>query len=46
VAIDPSAGLPSSHKFWKVWLESEADIRRSIDYVNKNPLKEGLKLLN
>jgi REP element-mobilizing transposase RayT len=37
---------PWAHKFWKVWLDSEADVRRSIDYVNKNPLKEGLKLQN
>jgi REP element-mobilizing transposase RayT len=29
---------------WKVFLNSEADILRSIDYVEKNPLKEGKPL--
>ena len=37
---------PWAHKFWKVWLDSEDDMHRSIDYVNKNPLKEGLRLQN
>jgi hypothetical protein len=26
---------------WKVFLDSEGDIRRSIRYVEKNPMREG-----
>jgi REP element-mobilizing transposase RayT len=37
---------PWSHRFWKVWLDSPDDIRRSINYVNENPLKQGLKKQN
>jgi REP element-mobilizing transposase RayT len=34
---------PWAHKYWKVWLDSHNDLRRSITYVNHNPLKDGLK---
>jgi hypothetical protein len=29
---------------WKVFLDSEADIRRAIEYVEQNPVKEGKPL--
>ena len=34
---------PWSHRLWKVWLGSDAAVRRSINYVNENPVKHGLK---
>src|SRR5665213_667424 len=37
------APSPWSHRFWKVWLDSDADIQRSINYVNENPIKHGLR---
>ena len=39
------AGLPSpwARKFWKVWLDSEGDVERSIDYVSENPVEQGMK---
>jgi REP element-mobilizing transposase RayT len=36
----PSVGADRS---WKVFLDSEADVARAIEYVRKNPLREGLK---
>jgi REP element-mobilizing transposase RayT len=30
-----------ARKCWKVFLDSDADIRRAIQYVEQNPLKEG-----
>ena len=32
---------PWGERGWKVFLDSEADIRRAIRYVEENPLKEG-----
>ena len=39
----PEQGTPSSwgERGWKVFLDSEADIWRAIEYVENNPLKEG-----
>lgn len=33
---------PWARKQWIVFLNAEADVRRSIDYVERNPLKDGL----
>ena len=50
--VDPFASVvgkkpsPWAHKYWKVWLDSPEDIVRSIDYVNENPTKDGLKQQN
>ena len=49
--LDPFSGgpkgraLPSpwAHRFWKVWLDSQKDIYRSIEYVQNNPIKMCLK---
>jgi REP element-mobilizing transposase RayT len=40
---EPEHVVPSpwGRKWWKVYLDSEADMRRAIDYTNENPLKEG-----
>ena len=40
---EPNQGPPSpwGERGWKVFLDSEADIRRAIRYVENNPLKEG-----
>ena len=43
---DQTLPSPWAHRFWKVWLDSDADIHRSIDYVNKNPIRQGLKRQN
>ena len=32
---------PWASGLWKVFLDSHAHVRRSIDYVEQNPLKEG-----
>ena len=32
-----------SESFWQVYLDSEADIQRAVEYVEGNPLKDGLK---
>jgi REP element-mobilizing transposase RayT len=32
-----------AHRSWKVFLDSNRDVERAIEYVRKNPLKEGLK---
>jgi REP element-mobilizing transposase RayT len=37
---------PWAHRSWKVWLDSEDDILRSIDYTNDNPIKQGFKKQN
>jgi REP element-mobilizing transposase RayT len=39
---DAAERIPSiwTHRAWKVFLDSNADIVRSIDYVRENPLKE------
>jgi REP element-mobilizing transposase RayT len=37
---------PWASGLWKVFLNSHADVRRSIDYVNENPEKEGKKRQN
>jgi REP element-mobilizing transposase RayT len=34
---------PWAQRFWKVWLDSPDDMRRSINYVNDNPTKQGLR---
>jgi REP element-mobilizing transposase RayT len=34
---------PWSESFWQVYLDSDADIRRAVRYVQKNPLKDGLR---
>lgn len=34
---------PWSESFWQVYLDSEADIRRAIKYVEDNPVKEKLR---
>ena len=34
---------PWAESFWQVYLNSDEDIRRSITYVERNPLKDGLK---
>ena len=33
---------PWSRKQWACYLNNDADVRRAIDYVERNPLKEGL----
>jgi REP element-mobilizing transposase RayT len=43
VAPQGRAPSPWAHRFWKVWLDSNDDMERSIHYVNNNPLKQGLK---
>jgi REP element-mobilizing transposase RayT len=43
---DRALPSPWAHRFWKVWLDSATDIHRSIDYVNNNPIKQGLKKQN
>jgi len=35
---------PWAHGYWKVWLDSDGDVRRAIDYTRRNPEKDGLKL--
>ena len=49
--IHPLAGFPTrtgrhpkafSRGEWKVFLDSEEDIRRAIRYVERNPTREGL----
>jgi hypothetical protein len=37
---------PWANNFWKVWLDCEDDLQRSIQYVNENPLKAGLTQQN
>jgi hypothetical protein len=41
----PEGKLPSpwASGLWKVFLDSDADVRRSIGYVDDNPKKEGKK---
>lgn len=41
--VEVGAPLPSpwANGLWKVFLDSENDILRSIEYVNENPLREG-----
>jgi REP element-mobilizing transposase RayT len=34
---------PWARKQWIVFLNTEADVRRAIEYVERNPLKDGLK---
>jgi REP element-mobilizing transposase RayT len=34
---------PWAQRFWKVWLDSHDDVERSIEYVDDNPTKLGLK---
>jgi hypothetical protein len=45
-ANDPYAGgrlpTPWSRKQWACYLNNDADIQRAIDYVNRNPMKDGL----
>jgi REP element-mobilizing transposase RayT len=49
--LDPFSGCPQdrvapspwAHKYWKVWLDSAEDVLRAIDYVDNNPIREGLK---
>jgi len=49
--LDPFSGVPKgrvlpspwAHGLWKVWLDSHEDVRRTIEYVENNPVKEGLK---
>ena len=43
--VAPGGALPSPWGvgLWKVFLDSPEDIRRAIDYVEKNPLKAGKK---
>ena len=41
------ASVPDGHPVWsarpyKVFLYSPADVRRIIDYIERNPVKEGL----
>jgi REP element-mobilizing transposase RayT len=40
---DASDRIPSvwTHRAWKVFLNSDRDIQRAVDYVNANPLKDG-----
>jgi REP element-mobilizing transposase RayT len=42
---DARGQLPSvwAHRAWKVFLHSKQDVVRAVDYVKKNPTKEGLK---
>ena len=42
---DASGRLPSvwAHRAWKVFLDCEADIRAAIEYVDGNPMKDGLR---
>ena len=40
------ASIPLGHNFWKVWLDSEVDVHRSINYVNENPIKQGFTQQN
>ncbi|HEV3262493.1 MAG TPA: hypothetical protein VG013_36915 [Gemmataceae bacterium] len=39
----PTSRLPKcwGRGQWKVFLDTEADVRRAIDYVEQNPIKEG-----
>ena len=42
--LDPFSGSehsPWAEGCWRVYLNSEADIRRAIAYVENNPIKEG-----
>ncbi len=39
--LGKSSPSPWGERGWKVFLDSEADIRRAIKYVENNPLKEG-----
>jgi REP element-mobilizing transposase RayT len=32
-----------AHRSWKVFLDSNVDVARAIEYVRRNPIKEGLK---
>jgi REP element-mobilizing transposase RayT len=45
---DANGRFPSvwGHRSWKVFLNSEADIERAIDYVRNNPVKDGKKMQN
>ncbi|QNN21706.1 hypothetical protein HED60_05295 [Planctomycetales bacterium ZRK34] len=38
--LSPHAGSPWARNGWKVFLNTDADIRRAIHYVNDNPAKE------
>ncbi|MDD4891933.1 MAG: hypothetical protein PHU85_18590 [Phycisphaerae bacterium] len=40
-AEDGTVPSPWGHKFWKVFLDSAADVRRAIQYVIENPVREG-----
>jgi REP element-mobilizing transposase RayT len=41
--VDDKQPLWGAHG-WNVWLEADADVRRAIRYVEKNPLKEGKRV--
>jgi REP element-mobilizing transposase RayT len=43
ISTDQKLPSPWASGLWKVFLDSDAGIRRSIDYVNENPAKEGKK---
>jgi REP element-mobilizing transposase RayT len=44
--VKKSLPSPWSHGLWKVWLDSQDDVIRAVDYVNDNPTKAGYKKQN
>ncbi len=34
---------PWARGHWEVWLDSDDDVRRAIEYVEQNPIRDGLK---
>lgn len=40
--LHPVAATPWARRCWKVFLNTEDDIRRAIEYVERNPMKENL----
>ncbi|MBI1370781.1 MAG: hypothetical protein GC162_19265 [Planctomycetes bacterium] len=41
--LHPPAATPWVRRCWKVFLDTEDDIRRAIEYVERNPIKDGLR---
>ncbi|MFO0865892.1 MAG: hypothetical protein U0744_14790 [Gemmataceae bacterium] len=41
-AEDGTLPTPWARRCWKVYLECDEDIARAIEYVERNPVKEGL----
>jgi REP element-mobilizing transposase RayT len=42
-AKDGSIPFPWASKCWKVFLDSQEDVTRAVDYTNDNPTKDGMK---